>query len=355
MEQESKQFLQDLLVQNGISGFEQEIQEVWQKRTNAYADSVFKDVHGNAVAVLNPKAELRVMLAGHCDEIGFIVTHITKTGFIYFGPVGGIDPGVIPGTQVKIKGDKGYIDGIIGKKAIHMMTPEDRKKVYKLSDLYIDIGAKDRKDALKFVQVGDPVSVSPNFMELKNGLFTSKACDNRTGAFIVSEVVKILSKRRKSLKVGVFSVATVQEEVGLRGAWTSAFGIDPHAAIAVDVGHATDTPDVNVRVEGETYLNKGPILSHGPVINPVLGKMLIATAKSKKIPYQMRALGRPGGTDTAMIQVTRSGVATALVSVPNRYMHTAVETCAYNDVANCAKLIAETILRIKPTTSFIPE
>lgn len=354
MEKESKAFLKELLSQCGPSGFEQSIQDVWIKRTKQYADSVHKDVHGNAIAVLNAKADLRIMLAGHCDEIGFIVSFITEDGFLYFNPIGGIDSGVVPGSQVKILTNSGYVDGIIGKKAIHMMEEKERKEVVPLNKMYIDIGAKDKADALKSVNIGDAVSVAPNFLELKNNIFTSKGCDNRTGAFVVSEVLKILSKYKKELKVAVHSVSTVQEEVGLRGAVTSSFGINPQAAIAVDVGHATDTPDVDKTINGEAFLGKGPILSKGPVINPVLGELLIKTAKTRKIPYQMRALGRPGGTDTGMIQLSKTGVATALVSVPNRYMHTSVESCSFDDVKNVAELIAQTILAITPKTNFIP-
>jgi len=354
MEKESKEFLKSLLSQCGPSGFEDDIQKVWIARTKKFSDSIQKDIHGNAIAVLNPQTNFKVMLAGHCDEIGFIITHITKEGFIYFMAIGGIDAGVVPGTQLKIKTPSGLIDGIIGKKAIHMMDKDERKETVPLEKLYIDIGAKDKKDALKSVGVGDAVSVAPNFMELKNNVFSSKACDNRTGAFVVSEVLKILHKQQSKLKVSVYSVSTVQEEVGLRGAVTSSYGIAPQVAIAVDVGHATDTPDVDMKVHGETYLGRGTILSKGPVINAVLGKLLIETAEKKKIPYQMRALGRPGGTDTGMIQISREGVATALVSVPNRYMHTAVEACSFDDVQSTAQLIAETILAMKPKMNFIP-
>lgn len=354
MEKESKQFLKNLLSQCSPSGFEQDIQKIWIDRTNKYADSIHKDVHGNAIAILNPKSEFRIMLAGHCDEIGFIITHITKEGFLYFTAIGGIDAGVIPGSQVKIQTKSGLIDGVIGKKAIHLMEEEERKEVLSLKKLYIDIGAKDKKDALKSVGIGDAVAIAPNLIELKNNIFSSKGCDNRTGAFVVSEVLRLLNQNKKQLKTSVYSVSTVQEEVGLRGAVTSSFGINPQVAIAVDVGHATDTPDVDKNAHGEVLIGDGPILNKGPVINPKLGELLISTAEKQKIPYQMRALGRPGGTDTGMIQLSREGVATALVSVPNRYMHTSVELCSYDDIRHSAELIAATILAIKPNTNFIP-
>lgn len=354
MNSESKTFLVNLLSQCGPSGFEEKAQKVWVERTKRLADSLRRDVHGNAIAALNPDAKVKVMLAGHCDEIGFIISHISDQGYLHIIPIGGIDTGVLPGTQVKVQAEKGWIDGVIGKKAIHLMEVDERKKVLNIKDLWVDIGAKDRKDAEKVVKVGDPISYAPNFLELRNGLFSSKGCDNKMGAFVVSEVLKILKAKKSQLKVGVYSVSTVQEEVGLRGAKTSAYGINPDVGIAVDVGFASDTPGIDKRIVGEVNISDGPILHAGPVINRVLGKMMVDVAKAKKIPYQMTSLGRPGGTDTAEMQVTREGVATALVSVPNRYMHTMVEVCSYDDLENSAKLIAETILKISPKTSFIP-
>jgi len=355
MNEESKKFLCDLLGQCGPSGFEESVQKVWTKRTAQFADSVKRDVHGNVIAALNPEASFKIMLAGHCDEIGFIVSHISSEGMLHIIPIGGIDPGVLPGSQVKVQTEKGWVDGVIGKKAIHLMDAAERKHVLPIKEMWVDIGAKDRKDALKAVKIGDPVSYAPNYIELRNNIFSSKGCDNKMGAFVVSEVQKILSKKKSQLKVGVYSVSTVQEEVGLRGATTSAFGIDPQAAIAVDVGFASDMPKFDKREVGEVSLNGGPILHAGPSINRILGKLLEITANKQKIPYQMSVRGRPGGTDTAAMQVTRSGVATALVSVPNRYMHTMVETCSFNDLENAAKLIAEAILMITPKTSFIPK
>ncbi len=354
MDKESKTFLKDLLAQCGPSGYEESAQSCWVKRTRKYADKIERDVHGNAIAILNPSAKFKIMLAGHCDEIGFIITHISDDGYLHVAPIGGIDPGVLPGSQVKVLGDKGWVDGVIGKKPIHLMEPEDRKRSTPIKDLWVDIGADTRKDALKVTAVGDAISYAPNFMELRNNLFSSKGCDNKTGAFVASEVMKILSKRKK-LNVGVYSVSTVQEEVGLRGAMTSAAGIAPQVGIAIDVGFASDTPGIDKRQVGEVTLGEGPILHRGPNINPALAKLLSTAAKKKKIKTQFSAEPRPTGTDANAIQVAGSGVATALVSLPNRYMHTMVETCSYDDLEGAAKLVAETILTITPQTSFIPK
>ncbi len=355
MNTESKTFLVDLLSQCGPSSAEEANRAVWVKRTQKFADQLRVDVHGNAIAALNPKAEFKVMLAGHIDEIGFLVSHIDKEGFLYVIAIGGIDPAVLPGTSVKILTANGPIDGIIGKKPIHLMEESERGKAMQIKDFWIDIGASDREDALKVVELGDPVSYAPNVKFLRNDMFTSKGCDDKVGAFVVSEVVKILAASKKlDKKIGVWSVATVQEEVGLRGARTSAFGIAPHAAIAVDVGFASDTPGIDKKVVGEVALGKGPVLHKGPNTNHILGDLLAKTAKAKKIPYQFSSLGRPDGTDTGAIQIARDGTATALVSIPNRYMHTMVETCSLTDLVHSAELIAQSILAMKPGMSFVP-
>lgn len=360
MQKESKTFLQNLLNQCGPSGFEENAQTLWSKRTAKYADKVERDVHGNAIAVLKPRpgrkprGVRKVMLSGHCDEIGFIITHISDEGFLHIASIGGMDPGVLPGSQVKVMTKQGQVDGVIGKKPIHLMEPEDRKKTTPVKELWVDIGAKDRKNALKIVRVGNPVAFAQNYLELKNGLFSSKGCDDKVGSFVVSEVIKILSKRQK-LDVEVWSVSTVQEEIGLRGARTSAFAIDPEIAIAVDVGFASDTPGIDKRVVGEVSLGKGPILHAGPNINRALGRLLETTAKKKKIECQFSSEPGATGTDANALQITRKGVATALVSIPNRYMHTMVETCSFSDLENTAKLIADTILAITPRMSFIPK
>ncbi|MDE2214152.1 MAG: M42 family metallopeptidase [Candidatus Omnitrophica bacterium] len=354
MNSESKKFLREFLSQCGPSGFEEASQKVWARRTQQYAKELRRDVHGNAIAVLNPKADYKIMLAGHCDEIGFIISHITGEGFLCVVPVGGIDSGVLPGSQVKVQTAKGLVDGIIGKKPIHLMEEADRNKNVPIKELWVDIGAKDRNDALKAVALGDAVSFAPNYMELRNNIFSSKGCDDKTGAFVVSEVIKILSARKLRKDIGVYGVSTVQEEVGLRGARTSAYGINPKVGIAVDVGFASDVPGIDKRIVGEVSLGKGPILHAGPAINRTLGKLFIEVAGAKKIPYQFSSVGRPDGTDTGAMQLSRDGVATALISVPNRYMHTMVEACCLDDLESCANLIAEVVLEITPKMDFIP-
>lgn len=355
MNKESKQFLKNFLGSCAPSGFEEPAQKIWVDRTTKYADTIRRDVMGNAIAVLNPNEDFKVMLAGHCDEIGFIITYVNKEGFIYFEPLGGIDKTTIPGSEVWIHTDKGIVKGIIGKKAIHLQESSERGKVSKIKDSYIDIGAKNDKDAFKKVEIGNPITFKPNYLELGNGLISSKACDNRVGGFVISEVIKILSTKKNQLKVGVYATSTVQEETGLRGATTGAFGVNPNVGFAVDVTFSSDTPGAEKTTLGEVSLGNGSVIHPGCASNRKLYKLIQKVAKKNKIKYQVQTSGDPYGTDTAVIQLNREGVATLLISLPNRYMHTQVEVVSLKDLENTAKLIAETILELKPTMSFIPK
>jgi putative aminopeptidase FrvX len=352
MKKESTAFLEELLSVASPSGFEQPGQAVVRKYLEKKADEVTTDVHGNVIAVLNPKAPMRVMLAGHVDEIGLMVTHVSDKGFIHFAAIGGVDVGLVPGSRVHVHAKKGDILGVIGKKPIHHMSAEDRKKVPEMKDLWIDIGAKDKKDAARHVRIGDPVTSTYGYEKLLNNIVVARGFDDRIGAFVVAETLRCLAG--KKIPVALYAVSTVQEEIGLRGARTSAFGVDPHAGIAVDVGFATDFPDADQKTYGEIHLGKGPIVAIGANINPVLGNLILNTADKKKIPHQLAAEPRATGTDANAIQINRAGAAAALVSIPNRYMHTPVEVISLGDVENAIKLLAETILAMKPTMDFTP-
>jgi len=353
MKKDRLEFLRRLVSVPSPSGFERPAQEVVKRRIGTRAE-VRYDVHGNLIAAVNPRAKKRVMLAGHVDEIGLMVTHIDKEGFLYFAGIGGYDPVVLAGQRVVVHGKKGPVPGVIGRKPIHLMESDERGKGPKMSDLWIDIGARDRKDAEKAVAVSDPVTVDVSFTVLRGNVVTARGFDDRVGAFVVAEVVRECAARADKLNVAVFGVSTVQEEIGLRGARTSAFGIDPHAGIAVDVGFSSDCPGVDAKRVGEVSLGKGPILHRGANINPVLGGMLVKAAEERGIPYQMQAEPRATGTDANAIQVTRSGVAAALVSIPNRYMHTPVECVSLDDLDNTIALITATIFAMKKNVDFIP-
>lgn len=352
MKDESIEFLRELVDIASPSGYEAGIGGLIRDRMGKFCDNVATDVHGNVIGSVNSGAPLRVMLAGHCDEIGFMVTYIDDKGFCYFSSVGGMDPGIATGQRVIIHADGGPVFGVIGRKPIHLMEREDMEKQPKLHDLWIDIGARNKKDAAKVVSVGDYATFDVGFKRLKNGLVAARGFDDRAGAFVVIETLRKLAGRK--LDAAVFGVATVQEELGLRGARTSAYGVNPHIGIAVDVGFATDFPGCEPKKVGECLLGKGPTLHRGPNINPRLGRMMEELARKKKIPFQVTAEPRATGTDANAMQVNRAGVATALVSIPNRYMHTPVEVVSLDDLENASTLVAEFVAGLKKNVNLVP-
>lgn len=351
---ESKEFLFNLLKTPSPTGFEEKIQQVVKKRMHKYAEVIDSDYHGNLIIGINTKAKTRVMLAGHCDQIGLIVKHITDAGFIYVSPLGGIDVGVLPGTSVTIYAESGPVTGVIGRKPIHHQTNEERGKVKgEIKDIWIDIGAKSKKEVQKKIQIGDYITFSLGVTELMNGLVVSPGLDDKVGLFVAMETLRMCCDLKK-MDVALFAVSTVQEEVGLRGAQTAAYGIDPHVGIAIDVTHASDNPGQDDTKATPCKLNEGPVIVRGPNINPIVSKMLIDAAKSNKIPYQIDSTVRPLGNDANVIQVTRRGVAAGSIGIPNRYMHTQAEVCALKDLENSAKLLTNFINNITAKTDFRP-
>ncbi len=353
MRKESYDFLKTIEETPSPSGFEQPVQRIVRERMKRYADTIETDVHGNVVVGLNvKKGAPRIMLAGHCDQIGMMVNYIDDKGFIFFSQIGGIDPSVLPGSRVVIHTKHGPVDGVIGRKPVHLMKPEERGGKIELRGLWIDIGAKDKKETERIVRVGDPATFRLEMIHLGGDLVASPAFDNKCGTWVVMEALRLCSV--KKIQCALFAVSTVQEEVGLRGAKTSCFGVDPHVGIAVDVTHATDYPDIDKRTTGDVKMGGGPTISRGANINPILEQLLIKTAKAKRISFQLEAAPGGTGTDANAIQLTRSGVATALVSIPNRYMHTPTEIINLADLEAAAKLIAETVASITRKTNFIP-
>ena len=352
MRKESFAFLKRMVETPSPSGFEHPVQRIWREEAGKYAESVRTDLHGNCIAALNEEGAPRVMFAGHCDELGFIVNYIGDDGFIYFRTIGGFDVGIVPGRRVQILTEKGPVFGVLGKKAVHLMKEEERKKAPEVEDLWIDIGAKDKKEAESLVSVGDPATYTYGLENLRGDLVVARGFDDKMGSFVVGEVLRALVRHKP--RAAVFSVSTVQEEVGIRGAKTSAFGVNPQVGIAVDVTHATDHPKVEKAVAGETKLGKGPVICRGANINPVVFRILLDVAKRKKIPYQLEAAPGGTGTDANAIQLTRAGVATGLVSVPLRYMHTPVEVLSLKDLDNTVKLLAGFVMAVDETTDFTP-
>ncbi|MCI0499301.1 MAG: M42 family metallopeptidase [Planctomycetales bacterium] len=341
MNKTSEQFLKDLLETPSPSGFEQPAAKLWRAYVKDSVDELSGDVHGNSIAVLNPKAPFKFMLAGHIDEIGLMVTHIDEKGYLSTAQIGGMDPALLIGQRVAIAAEKGPVFGVVGRKAIHQMTPDERKKNVEMENIWVDIGADSKKAAEKRVAIGDPMVVDVPCRKLDSDKIVSRATDDKAGAFIVAECLHALSKRK--LNVCVVGVATVQEEVGLRGAITSSYTVRPDAGFAVDVTFASDHPDTNPKKSGEVKLGKGPVLHRGPNINPVMEKELLKIAKAKKIAYQVTAEPRGTGTDANAMQLSRGGAATAVISIPNRYMHTPVEVVSAKDLDNTIKLIVEYI------------
>ncbi|MBR5627187.1 MAG: M42 family metallopeptidase [Thermoguttaceae bacterium] len=353
MNDHAKEFFRQLVLTPSPSGFEEPVQRVVRHYAESFADEVATDVHGNVVAARNPDADVRVMLAGHCDQIGFIVNYIDADGFIYVLSLGGWDPQVLIGVRVKIYGKNGICDGVIGKKPIHLLTEDERKRVPKMQDLWIDIGVSSKEEAEKYVSVGDPVTVELQYVELFNHCVACPATDDKSGVWVVMEALRRIESSK--LKVGVFAVSTVQEEVGLRGSKTSTFGIDPQIGIAVDVTFATDCPTIEKKLNGDIKVGGGPTIGKGPNMNLRMTDALVNIAEEFEIPYQMSAEGRITGTDAASIQVSRSGVAAGLISIPNRYMHTPVEIVSLDDMSNAADLIARYCESLSSDTSYIPQ
>jgi endoglucanase len=292
------------------------------------------------------------MLAGHIDEIGMMVTHIEENGLLRFTGVGGWDPQVLVGQRVRLSTRGGEMVGVIGKKAIHVMEPDERKKVSEIKSLWIDVGAKDADEAKELVRVGDVGVIDQDLVELPNGRIASRSVDNRMGAFVVLEALRLLSEE-EGIDAEVVAVACVQEEIGLYGARGAAFGLDPDAAVAVDVTHATDTPGVSKNENGDHSLGSGPVIKRATNISPVVSEGLIAAAEAEAIPYTLEAGSRSTGTDADAIQFARAGIATGLVSCPNRYMHSPNEIVDVQDVENCARVISAYVKTLGADTDFV--
>jgi tetrahedral aminopeptidase len=354
MKPSSLDFLKRLMAAISPSGYEQDAVRVFRREAETFAAAVRTDVHGNTDIVIHPGGAPRVMLAGHYDEIGFIVTLIDDKGFLWVAPIGGWDPQIPQGQRVAIRTARGVVPGVMGKVPIHLQKPEDRTRVTPLTDLWVDIGAKNRKEAEKQVAVGDPMVIDQGVVELPNGRLAGRAFDDRAGAFVVLETARLLAKLAP--RAEIHAVGTVQEEIGSRGAITSSFGIAPEVGMAVDVTFATDHPmmDGAEKREGRVLLGGGPVLARGANINPMLYEHLLHTAKKRKMAVQIVADGRATPTDADPIQISRAGVAAALVSVPLRYMHTPSEIVSVDDLDRTIELLAHAVAAMKPGQSWIP-
>jgi putative aminopeptidase FrvX len=352
MQEQSLAFLKRLVEAGGTSGYEQSVQQIFGEQVRPFCDELTTDVMGNTFALLNPGGGPRLMFAGHADEIGFLVRYVNDEGFLYFGPVGGWDAEVVIGQRVTIQTVGGPVRGVIGKRAIHLMDEEDRKKKSELDKLWIDIGVTGREEAEKVVAIGDPVTMAGGFERLQGELAVAKSFDDRMAVFVVAETLRLL--KGKPLRAAVYGVSTVQEEIGLRGATTSAYGSEARVGIAIDVCHACDYPDADKRRVGDVALGRGPVISRGANINPRVFDLLVRAARDESIPHQIQAAPRGTGTDANAMQISRAGMATGLVSVALRYMHTPTEVLSLVDLENACRLCAAFAARVTPEMDWTP-
>lgn len=346
------QFLKELLAAPSPSGYERPVQDVVRAYAQNFADEVRTDWHGNVTSVVNPAGSPRIMLAGHCDQIGLLVKHIDDKGFLWVHAIGGWDPQVLVGQSVQVWSRQGPVTGVIARKPIHLQSPDDRKTVPEMKNLWVDIAARDGDDARCAVDIGDPITVTLGFRELRNGLAAAPGMDNKVGAWTVISAAERV--RRANPRAAVYAVSTVQEEIGLRGVQTSAFQIEPQLGIVVDVTHATDCPTIDENQFGRVKVGKGPVLYRGPNVNPVVFDRLVERAGAAEIPVQVNGLATAASNDASQLQLTRGGVATGLVCIPNRYMHSPVEIVSLNDLDQAAELIAQFCLSVDAESDFTP-
>jgi putative aminopeptidase FrvX len=351
MDQQRLEFLKRLLSTPGPSGDEEAAAQVWRAEARGFADAVHADVSGNSFAVLDGPGP-RVLLAGHIDEIGVMVTYIDDEGFLAFGGVGGWDAQVLVGQRVRLLGHAGEVIGVIGKKPIHLLKPEERNQASTIERMWVDIGATSRDEALAHVRVGTAGVLDAPLYELPNGRLVSRSLDDRVGAFVVLEALRLLSQERPRARVA--AVATTQEEITFAGAMTAAFSFEPEVAIAVDVTFATDHPESDKRQWGDVKLGGGPVLSRGSANSPLVFRRLVEVAEAQQIPYALQMAPRYTGTDADAIHKARGGVATGVVSVATRYLHSPNEMVALADVEQAARLIAAFVRSIGEASEFVP-
>ena len=353
---DSPPFLARLLDAMGASGFEVDPARIWRAEAESFTDSVTTDVTGNTMASINADGRPRVMLAGHIDEIGLQITYIDEDGFLYIDGIGGWDPQVIVGQRVRILGRPDRIVGVVGRKAIHLQKPEERRKASKISELWVDVGVESREEATELgLRVGDPMVIDAAMVSLAGDRIASRAIDNRIGAYVVLEALRLLSDA--SPVASAVAVATVQEEIGGvsgGGARSSAFGLEPDVALVVDVTFSTDVPNIEKKELGEHRLGGGPVLSRGSAAHPVVFERLVEVAEAEGIPHTIQAAARSTRTDADSIHLTRAGVPTGLVSVPNRYMHSPNEVVSLSDLESTARLLAAFVSSLDADTDFTP-
>ncbi len=352
LDAKSKKFLKEYIDNASPTGYEWKGQKIWMNYLKPFVDEFLTDTYGTAVGFINPKANFRVVVEAHSDEISWYVNYITDNGLIYVIRNGGSDHQIAPSKWVNIHTDKGIVKGVFGWPAIHTRKP-GKEEPPKLENIFIDIGAKNKKEVESMgVHVGCVITYPDEFETINKNKFVCRAIDNRMGGFMIAQVARLISENKIDLPFGLYITNSVQEEVGLRGAEMIAKNIKPNIAIVTDVCHDTTTPMINQKEQGSIELGKGPVISYAPAVHNKLRNNIIEIAKSKKIPFQRLASSRYTGTDTDAFAYSNGGVASALISLPLRYMHTTVEMVHKKDVENVIMLLYETIVSIDPNYNF---
>ncbi|MDC7999169.1 M42 family metallopeptidase [Gilvibacter sediminis] len=352
LNKKSMAFLEAYLNNAAPTGYEWDGQKLWMEYLKPYVDTFITDTYGTAVGVINPDAKYKVVIEGHADEISWYVNYITDNGLLYVIRNGGSDHQIAPSKVVNIHTKKGIVKGVFGWPAIHTRN-RSKEEAPKPENIFIDIGAKDKKEVEEMgVHVGCVITYPDEFHVLNKDKFVCRALDNRMGGFMVAEVARLLKENKKELPFGLYVTNSVQEEIGLRGAQMIAERIQPNAAIVTDVTHDTTTPMIDKKKQGHQKIGEGPVIAYAPAVQQKLRDLIIEAAEDNDIPFQRSALSRATGTDTDAFAYSNSGVASALISLPLRYMHTTVEMVHREDVENVIKLIYESVLRIKDGESF---
>ncbi|SCY92421.1 M42 family metallopeptidase [Flavobacterium caeni] len=352
LKKSSIDFLTRYLNNASPTGYEADGQKLWMDYLKPYVDTFITDTYGSAVAVINPEAKYKVVIEGHADEISWYVNYITDNGLIYVIRNGGSDHQIAPSKRVNIHTKNGIVKGVFGWPAIHTRS-RGKEEAARIDNIFIDIGCNNKEEVEKLgVHVGCVITYPDEFMILNENKFVCRAIDNRMGGFMIAEVARLLHENKKKLPFGLYITNSVQEEVGLRGAEMITKTIRPNVAIVTDVCHDTTTPMIDKKIEGDLQMGKGPVIAYAPAVQNKLRDLIVDTAQEKKIPFQRHASSRVTGTDTDAFAYSNGGVASALISLPLRYMHTTVEMVHKDDVENVIRLIYESLLKIKNEETF---
>jgi putative aminopeptidase FrvX len=345
-------YLKALIETTGPSGYEATTQRVWRERVQGSAQDLWQDSLGNNIALLNPNGKPRVMIDAHIDELGFLIKYIDDNGFLYFEKIGGFDPSTLPGNRVRIMGKSGPVLGVLGRAPIHLMSPAKRKKAPVFKRMWIDIGARDRNEAESMVSVGDAGGRATGLQRMNGNLVTSNSIDDRVGCYVMSEAFRALAQT--DLKPAVFAASSSQEEIGLRGARAGAYRVNAEIGLAIEVTHATDYPEMRKTERGDIRIGAGPVFTRGANINPRVFDLLVSAAAAEGVPYQVEADPGGTGTDGNVMQMTRSGMAIGLLSVPLRYMHTASEVISLDDVDASVKVVTRFVRDLDEGVDLVP-